>query len=228
MSINQKKRLQTLIFKSRDTLLDMLRQRGYDVKSLLNYSYDTITLLLENHEQGKFQSDEKLSLLDIKLTHPKNNTTTIVKYRLDDKIKKSKPLKLLISSIYKEHELTEKDTLILLVINRILPKPNDKTNSIYTLTEEFRSQGKYIQVFGLENLVINISKHIFVPKHIILSDEEVNDLCNHYNIKTINLHKILHQDPMAKFIGLRPGQVVKTNTNNPITGISSTYKLCIA
>lgn len=228
MSINQKKRLQTLIYKSRDTLLDMLRQRGYDVKSLQNYSYDTITLLLENHEQGKFQSDEKLSILDIKLKHPKNDTTIVVKYRLDDKIKKSKPLKKLVASIYKEHELTEKDTLILLVINRILPKPNDKNNSVYTLTEEFRQQGKYIQVFGLENLVINISKHIFVPKHVILSDEEVKDLCNHYNIKPSNLHKILHQDPMAKFIGLRPGQIVKTNTNNPITGISSTYKLCIA
>jgi DNA-directed RNA polymerase I, II, and III subunit RPABC1 len=227
MSINQKKRLQNLISESRATLLDMLKQRGCDTKQFMNFSYDTLTVLLDKHEQGKYQNNVELSPLDVELKNTKTDSRIIVKYRLDEKFKNTAALKKLVNNIYSHHNLEEKDTLILLVINSILPKPSDRDNPVYSFTEEFRLQHKYVQVFGLENLLINISKHIFVPKHTIMSDDEIKEICNHYNIQPRNLHKILQQDPMAKFIGLRPGQVVKTFTNNPITGISETYKLCI-
>lgn len=227
MSINQKKRLQNLIFKSRETLLDMVKQRGYDTKNYMNYSYDTLTILLEKHEQGKYQSNDELSPLDLELKHIHTDSRLIVKYRLDEKFKNTASLKKMVNSMYNHHNLEEKDTLIILVVNRILPKPNDRENPVYSFTEEFRLQNKYVQVFGLENLVINISKHSFVPKHTILTDEEIKNVCTHYNITPKNLHKILQQDPMAKFIGLRPGQIVRTYSNNPITGISEIYKLCI-
>lgn len=227
MSINQKKRLQNLIYQSRATILDMVKQRGYDTKNFMNYSYDTLTILLDKHEQGKYQTDVELSPLDMELHNTATNARIIIKYKLDDKFKNTASIKKIVSNMYTHHNLEEKDTLILLVINRILPRPNDRENPVYSFTEEFRLQNKFVQVFGLENLVINISKHVFVPKHTILTEDEVVKICNHYNIVPKNLYKILQQDPMAKFIGLRPGQVVKTYSNNPITGISEVYKYCI-
>jgi len=226
MSINDKKRLLDYIYRSRENLLDMLENRKYNTKSYRNISYDILASYHDKHEQGKFSTIHELSPLDISVKN-KDDSQIIVKYRLDEKFKNSGKLKLLVASMFNEHKLKKEDTLIILVVNAILPKPNNYYNTVYTFCEEFRIQDKFVQVFGLENLLINISKHSFVPKHIILNDNEVEDVCNKYNINKTNLHKILIQDPMAKFLGLRIGQVVKVNSCNPIVGYSTSYKLCV-
>jgi DNA-directed RNA polymerase I, II, and III subunit RPABC1 len=227
MSINDKKRLLDYIYRSRGNLLDMLDDRNYITKKLRNYSYDILTSFYDKHEQGKFTELCELSPLDFILNHKNNNTRVLVKYRLDDKFKNTGKLKKLVNNIYEYHKLNENDTVIILVVNAILVKVNKLDNPAFSFSEEFRIQNKFVQVFGLENLLINISKHSFVPKHIILTDDEVKDVCDKYNIVPSNLHKILIQDPMARFIGLRPGQVVKINTISPITGITPSYRICV-
>jgi DNA-directed RNA polymerase subunit H (RpoH/RPB5) len=227
MSINDKKRLLDNIHKSRGNILDMLETRNYNTKTYRNFSYDILTTLYEKHEQGKYGTLAELSPLDIKVDSKVDDSRIIVKYRLDEKFKNTASLKKLVSLIYEEHELTEKDTLIILVVNAILPKPNNYENTVFSFTEEFRIQNKFVQVYGLENHLINISKHVFVPKHIILKDDEVAEVCAKYNIVKDNFHRILSQDPMAKFLGLRLGQVVKVNSSNPIVGYTPTYKICV-
>lgn len=227
MSINDKKRLLDNIHRSRSNILDMLETRNYNTKKYRNFSYDTLTTLYEKHEQGKYGTIPELSPLDINVSSKVDDSKIIVKYRLDEKFKNTASLKKLVALIYEEHELTEKDTLIILVVNAILPKPNNYENTVFTFTEEFRIQNKYVQVFGLENHLINISKHVFVPKHTILNDEEITEVCNKYNIVKHNLHRILSQDPMSKYLGLRIGQVVKVNSSNPIVGYTPSYKICV-
>jgi DNA-directed RNA polymerase subunit H (RpoH/RPB5) len=227
MSINDKKRLLDYIHRSRGNILDMLETRNYNSKAFRNFSYETLTTLYEKHEQGKYGTLAELSPLDIKVNSKVNDSKIIVKYRLDEKFKNTASLKKLVGLIYEEHQLTENDTLIILVVNAILPKPNNYENTVFSFTEEFRIQKRYVQVYGLENHLINISKHVFVPKHIILNDDEIAEVCGKYNIEKNNFHRILSQDPMAKFLGLRLGQVVKVNSSNPIVGYTPSYKVCV-
>jgi DNA-directed RNA polymerase I, II, and III subunit RPABC1 len=51
--------------------------------------------------------------------------------------------------------------------------------------------------------------HKLVPLHIILSEEEKEELLNNYNITPNELPKILDTDPVSIFIGAKPGQIVK-------------------
>lgn len=227
MSINDKKRLLDYIYRSRGNILDMLETRKYDTKKYKNYSYDILTSLYDKHEQGKYSTLPELSPLDIEVKSKSGNERIIIKYRLDEKFKNTGALKKLVNIIYDEHNLTDHDTLILFVVNAILPKPNNFDNPSFNFCEEFRIQNRFVQVFGLENLLINISKHSFVPKHTILNDNEVANICEKYNTSPDKLLKIHIQDPMAKFIGLRPGQVVKIDSYDAVTGHNTFYRVCI-
>lgn len=227
MSDTNKKQLLYNIYNSRENILDMLETRKYNTKQYRNFSYDILSGFYDKHDQGKYSTLSELSPLDIKVNHKTDGSKIIVKYRLDEKFKNTASLKRLVYTIYDEHKLTEKDTLIILVVNAIIPRPNNYDNTVFKFSEEFRIQNMFVQVFGLENHLINISKHSFVPKHTILTDTEINELCEKYNTTKHNLHKILSQDPMAKFLGLRIGQVVKVNATDPINGYTPSYKICM-
>ena len=65
------------------------------------------------------------------------------------------------------------------------------------------------ETFTVNNLVVNITEHEFVPKHILLSKEDKEKLLKRYNIKEGQLPKILTTDPVAKYLGLKKGDAVK-------------------
>ncbi len=72
-----------------------------------------------------------------------------------------------------------------------------------------------------------ILKHELVPEHIILSDEEKEELLKKLNISEKQLPKILHKDPVVKAIGAKPGQVIKIIREHPLTGKTIYYRLVV-
>ena len=122
--------LNNLIYKSRHNILNMLKTRGFNTKEYENYTQDELILLLEKHQQGKFQNALELSPLDIKLTD-NNDRTIIVKYRLDEKFKKTELLLKHINDIFETYELNkDTDCVIIMNINRILIKPGTKDDPV--------------------------------------------------------------------------------------------------
>ena len=221
--------LNKLVFNSRKYILEMLSDRGFDVKPLSNYTETEIITLLEKHSQASHLTISALSNLDIKLKHTKNNSQIIVKYRLDNKFKNTDSLKKQISSIFEENKLNkETDCLIILNIARVINKPGVKDDPIQNLVNFFYLKKIYVQIFGLENFMFNIYKHIFVPKHVILSKQEGKDVLDKYYITLENLPKIKREDAIAKYIGLRPNDVVKISSFNATTGSGISYRVCIS
>jgi DNA-directed RNA polymerase subunit H (RpoH/RPB5) len=78
-----------------------------------------------------------------------------------------------------------------------------------------------------ETTPFNIMKHELVPKHVILSDEEVKSLLTKYNIQPSQLPKILDMDPVAVYIGAKPGQIVKIIRKSHTAKESISYRIVV-
>ncbi len=87
-----------------------------------------------------------------------------------------------------------------------------------------------IQIFTYNNLLFNITKHSRIPKNIrvISNEDEIKKLCELRNIDNINkLPKILMNDPLANFYGLRVGQLFEFKKYNKNSGVYIYYRVCI-
>lgn len=65
------------------------------------------------------------------------------------------------------------------------------------------------EVFHTSQLNIDIRKHYFVPKHTILNEEETKQLRRKYDTPFSGYPKIKLNDAMAKYLGVKLGQIVK-------------------
>ena len=84
-----------------------------------------------------------------------------------------------------------------------------------------------VECFNISELMVNITEHTYVPKHILLTGEEKKQLMKRYKIKEYQLPKILNSDPVAKYLGLKRGDVVKIIRDSETAGKYVTYRITV-
>lgn len=91
------------------------------------------------------------------------------------------------------------------------------------------SEAPLVQIFELRHLQFNISKHVKVPKHRLVSAQELPDILKANNVDKPNLfRKIDSQDAMAKWIGARPGDVIEVTGMCETSAENRRYLFCMA
>ena len=116
-------------------------------------------------------------------------------------------------------------------------KKAEASSGIIVISGQLTSQAKQkivdinkvlqLEDFHISELMVNITKHSYVPQHILLTDEEKNILLRRYKIKENQLPKILTTDPIARYLGLRKGNVVKIIRNSETAGKYVTYRITV-
>jgi len=199
------------VFKSRQNLLKLLSQQGYDIKDYEEFSVNETHIMYNNKQ------------LDMMLTSQKEGETkkVYVKYHLAKTLRREN-INDYIDDLYNlEQVLTKTDTLVIV----IKQEPHDTLLNI--LNQIWEQDGIFIVIYNLDRLQFNILDHEYVPKHIILNVDEINEMKKRYNItNNTELPEISRYDPVAQAIGMRPGQICKIIRPSKTAITADYYRLC--
>ena len=103
----------------------------------------------------------------------------------------------------------------------------DKPQS-FNLRSVATNFGPHAEVFTFTELQFNVSRHHLVPKHAKMTDVEVKQLLASYQHTDKKcLPSILATDPMAKYLGLRHGDVVRITRPSQSAGVTTFHRHCV-
>lgn len=108
------------------------------------------------------------------------------------------------------------------------PPSSASNNLLNAKDRELNALGGMLQVFLLRELMYNPSKHELVPKHEKLTDAEVKEFMDQYMLKSKTHVPIIHRtDVMARWLGIRHGDIVKITRYNDTSGEYFYYRCCM-
>lgn len=196
------------MFRVRKTTLKILNKRGYIVdEDSLNMNSEDFRLRF-----GENPARESLTILVEKADDPTDQL--FVFFPTDDKVG-VKPIKT-----YCQRMMDEKVTRAIIVVKINL------TPFARTAVKEMAQRGYRIEYFRDAELLVDITEHKLVPEHILLTPAEKKELLTRYRLKPSQLPRIQHTDPVARYMGLTQGHVVKIIRPSETAGRYITYRIC--
>lgn len=199
------------IFKSRNTILELLEDQSYNINEYEGFSINEIDAMVSNNQ------------LDMLITNDKNEKKVYVKYYLNAKQIRPTVLDEIIEDLFViENVLTKNDTLIIIIED----EPNDTI--LTKLKYLYDNEGYFIIIHNIKRLQFNILKHKLVPSGFILDENEIEDLKKKYNIKELKqLPEISRFDPQALAMCVRPGEVCMFKRESVTAMFYDYYRLCV-
>ncbi|CAH8280057.1 unnamed protein product [Arabidopsis lyrata] len=84
-----------------------------------------------------------------------------------------------------------------------------------------------IEVFEEAELVTNITEHKLINKYYVLDDQAKKELLKTYTVQDTQLPRILVSDPLARYYGLKRGQIVKIRRSDVTSLDYYTYRFAV-
>jgi DNA-directed RNA polymerase I, II, and III subunit RPABC1 len=106
----------------------------------------------------------------------------------------------------------------------ILIYPGNITSSARKCVE--KSSKIKIEAFSEEELSINITKHRLMPEHYVLTSREKAKFLNQSKITESQLPRILWSDPVARYYGMRRGDLIRVIRKSDTAGRYMMYRIC--
>jgi DNA-directed RNA polymerase subunit H len=193
--------------KSFATIREMLIDRGEDLSSMQHMSPSDVAVVAS--------SSPTIFHIDI----PSCKFRIIYNLNLSFKLPEIKKL----LSVIEEGAPSDVDK----GINNIIVVTREKATSTSKKGMEDHIR-RCVQFFRISELQFNISRHEFVPKHFaIRNEEEIEKLVLAFRARSrYNFPIISCTDPMARYLALKPGQMVKITRFSPSSGMYTSYRCC--
>ena len=189
------------------TLNQMMKDRGYTVEE----NFNKIT-----YQEWLEKNNNKATLNGIYYKKSDSNSDEVIRlyfeYSGESKITAKE-----ISIFFSKMKDAKADSGIIVISGQLTSQAKQKMIDInYELQ---------VECFNISELMVNITEHSLVPKHILLTKDEKGLLLKRYKIKENQLPKILNTDPVAKYLGLKRGDVVKIIRDSETAGQYVTYRI---
>lgn len=199
------------IYKSRNTILELMKTQGYDISEYENFSINEIDAMFMNQQ------------LDMLVVRTSDNRKTYIKYYLESKQIRRENLDQIIEDLYVIDNILEKNDSVIIICN---DEPNDIINA--KLVYLFDRDNIFINIINIQRLQFNILKHRLVPPISIVPESDVNNLLNRLNVKSLTqLPEISRFDPQAVAIGLRPNQICEIKRGSSTAMEYNFYRVCV-
>lgn len=183
--------------RARKTVIEMLEDRGYKVDNIIR-----------DIDISTFKEIPEFDILD-------DDVKVYVKFMNESE---SLNKKLLVSITSEIFEKLREDIRIIIIIDAKIASNVTKLLKL--------PQYQNVELFEMKLMITNKSKHHLVPKHVILTEDEIKEVLEKYNCKKENLPVILDKDPMAKYHGMKVGDVCKIIRKSPVIGEYISYRVC--
>jgi DNA-directed RNA polymerase subunit H len=199
------------IYQSRKNVLELMDRQGLDTSGYASFSINEINAMVQNNQLDM--------LLEPK---PPNVNKVYISYSLAKTIRPANVNDMIDDLFVLTETLKKSDTLYIIIKNNV------NETLINELKHIWERDGIFIIIENIKNLQFNILNHVLVPEHNIMSDADVNSMMIKYNITDkVQLPDISRFDPVAKAIGLRPGQVCAIIRPSKTSIKSNYYRICI-
>ena len=191
------------LFKVRQTLLEMIQDRGYNIQENEKITLEEFIILYNNKNLDIFINDEE------------HNKKIYIHFHNEIKNFSKSDLKSLTQKISEQYQDQDINLILLL---------REKENS--AVSKELSKEAyKNVEIFLKKNMIFNITHHVLVPKHIILTKQEEIELLEKYNTTRGKLPKLSKSDPIAKYYGMKSDQICKILRKSPEVGEYVYYRL---
>ena len=190
--------------------MQMLRDRGYMIDQA---DVD----MSEEDFYEKFTSSPQRDMLTLLVQKRDDPTDSIFVFWPADPKVGVKPIKR-----YMERMNEEDVKRAILVVQQ-----NLTAFARQALSEIQQAEGVTIEQFQESELLVNITEHVLVPQHMVLTKEEKTILLQRYKMKEAQLPRIQLSDPVSRYYGLNRGQVVKIIRPSETAGKYVTYRMVV-
>ncbi|XP_057798315.1 DNA-directed RNA polymerases II and IV subunit 5A-like [Salvia miltiorrhiza] len=198
----------TRLFRTMKTLLHMLRDRGYVVTD------DEIGMTKAEFIDKYGHNMKREDLMLIKVM--RNNSAHQIYVFFPDEAKVgAATVRTLVNRMVQDN-----------VTRAILVAQQKLTSFAQNAIHEVFSK-LHLEVFQEAELLVNINQHVLVPTHQVLTPEEKKTLLERYTVKDTQLPRIQMSDPIARYHGLKRGDVVKIIRPSETAGRYVTYRFVV-
>jgi len=206
------------IYQSRKIILELMDKQGFDVSGYTNFNVSEINAMKQNNQLDMLldskseDSDEKTS----------NGQKIYIRYYLAKTIRPANIYEMIDDLFVLTETLKKQDTLYIII------KDNVNETLINELKDIWERDGIFIIIENIKYLQFNILNHVLVPPHNVMTDNDVKDIMKKYNITDkIQFPDISRFDPVARAIGLRPGQVCHIIRPSKTAIQTNYYRICV-
>jgi len=194
-------------------LKEMLLERGDDIDEFDEHEVEV--------EREDFYNDNRVTDFHTSNTAIIFALTKPLRTTIIDTLKKNKNN---MDNFVKE--FNGKYNIILIFNNDLLTTPS--ITQLNIIDKILQKKNGMLQFFQIKDLLFNPTKHQYVPPHRKLSLEESKEIMDKYLIKSkLQMPIILHTDVIAKWLGLKQGDIVEITRYNENSGKSYYYRCCI-